>query len=85
MRIASVGVKPTMSGYEIRDDTMISLEYLLSFAPSLFRMPRNKAGSRLTRPFVASFKLVSNRSVSRTIIRRDLAAWRDYNDIIVIH
>lgn len=76
VRIPSVGsfarVKPTKSYYEILDDVTISLEYHapppLSFTPSLFRTPRNKAGSRLPRPFVASFKLVSNRSGFRALL-----------------
>lgn len=36
--------------------------------PSLLRTSQNKAGSRLTRPFVASFKLVSNRAGFRALL-----------------
>lgn len=61
------------------------ISHLLSFVPPLFCMPQNKAGFRLTRPFVTSFKLVSNRWVSRTIIWCNLAAWRDYSDFIILH
>lgn len=55
----------------------ISLEYCpLSPPPIIPYAAEQSPGSRLTRPFVVSFKLASNHWISRAIIRCNLAAWR---------
>lgn len=53
--------------------SLMMLRFRLNIAPpflrpSLFRTLRNKASSRLTQPFVVSFKLVSNNAGFRALL-----------------
>lgn len=64
------------AGYEILDVITRDFAWILPPPPIIPYAAEQSPGSRLTRPFVASFKLASNRWISRAIIRCNLAAWR---------